>query len=199
MRTADLIPELAKHAEPVAMNRVPARLGLSLAVGALGVLALQLQTAGIRPDVTTAWAFVGAKLAAITIIAAAWFWLVRQLATPGSARRTQWLLALGLAGAVAFMAVMTPRLDGLMGCVSQVLLLVLPVFLALTIGLRCCAPTNLTETGLAAGILAGALAASGYSLGCTVDDPAVVAFRYGIAILLCGVIGALAGRTVLRW
>jgi|GEM_PF-4756729 len=53
--------------------------------------------------------------------------------------------------------------------------------------------------GRRADMVAGALAASGYSLGCMTDDPAIVAFRYGIAILVCGAIGALAGRVLLRW
>lgn len=200
MRTEKLIAELANDAAPVSPNRVPVRLAIALALGATAIIALQLQTVGIRQDADAAWIFIGAKLAAIAALAAAWLWLLRQLATPGNMDRMQWFIALGAAAAVALTAAFAPlAFNGLWGCVSQVMLLVLPAFLALGIALRRCAPTNLTETGLAAGILAGALATSGYSLGCMTDDPSTVALRYGVAILICGVIGALAGRTLLRW
>lgn len=200
MRTEQLIDDLTKNAEPVSANRVPMRLAAALVVGAVAVIALQLQTIGIRQDAAMAWASIAAKLAGIAALSVAWLWLLRQLATPGNAPRTQWLIALGAAASVGLLALFTPfTLNGLWGCVSQVTLLSLPALLALGVGLRWCAPTKPTETGLAAGILAGALAASGYSLGCMTDDPSLVAFRYGIAILICGVIGAFAGRFALRW
>lgn len=54
-------------------------------------------------------------------------------------------------------------------------------------------------SGFVAGIVAGVLGTVGYSLDCVADDPAVVAFRYGAAVLVCGAVGALAGRYVLKW
>ena len=200
MRTDELIADLAKDTAPVSTNRVPARLAIALVFGAVAIIALQLQTAGLRQDADAAWIFIGAKLAAIAALAAAWLWLLKQLATPGSMSRMPWLIALGAAAAVALTAGFAPlALSGLWGCVSQEMLLVLPAFAALWIALRQCAPTHLTETGFAAGMLAGALATIGYSLGCMTDEPSVVAFRYGVAILACGAIGALAGRYLLKW
>jgi hypothetical protein len=45
----------------------------------------------------------------------------------------------------------------------------------------------------------GAIGVLGYSLGCTADEPTVVAWRYGLAILAWGLIGGVLGRRVLRW
>lgn len=199
-RTEDLIAELAEGTTPVLSSRVPQRLAIALVLGAVAVLIVQIQTVGVRADATTAWMMIGAKLAACFIVAAIWLWLLRQLAVPGNERRTQWALAVGSVGVVTMVASFNPvGAAGLLSCVKQVLLLAIPAFAIVAIALRNCAPTNLTETGIAAGMLAGALGTIGYSLGCMTDEASIVAFRYGFAVLICGAFGGLAGRFLLRW
>ena len=65
--------------------------------------------------------------------------------------------------------------------------------------LRRGAPLAPTRTGLLAGLAAGGLAASLYSLHCTEDSPLFWALWYSTAICTTGAIGALAGRRLLRW
>lgn len=71
-----------------------------------------------------------------------------------------------------------------MRCVTQVLVLALPAFVILVVAVRRCAPTDLVQAGVAVGM--GAIGVLGYSLGCTTDDPTVIAWRYGVAILGLG-------------
>ena len=65
--------------------------------------------------------------------------------------------------------------------------------------MRKAAPMQPGRTGFALGIAAGAIGAFGYSLGCLTDEPAIVAFRYGSAILATGVVGLVMGWFFLKW
>jgi hypothetical protein len=65
--------------------------------------------------------------------------------------------------------------------------------------LRRGAPLAPTRTGLLAGLAAGGLAATIYSLHCTEDSPLFWAMWYSTAICITGGIGALAGWRLLRW
>jgi hypothetical protein len=53
--------------------------------------------------------------------------------------------------------------------------------------------------GAVGGLLAGGLGAMLYASHCTDDSPLFVALWYVVAIALVAVVGALAGRLVLRW
>lgn len=200
-QTDDLIADLVASARAVPENAMTQRLAISLGLGVAAAVLLQSQTAGFRDDALVMWPFVAEKLAACVVMAAVWFWLLRKLAAPGTTYRLQKSAALGTLAVAACIAAFAPsfELAALKGCVSQVLLLAVPAFIAIVFALRASAPTHLTEAGFAAGIVAGALGAVGYSLGCTADDATIVAFRYGTAVLACGLLGALAGRFVLRW
>jgi hypothetical protein len=74
-----------------------------------------------------------------------------------------------------------------------------PTAAVLFLWLRKQAPTRPTLAGLAAGVLAGALAAMAYALTCPVDSAAFVATWYPVAISACAAAGALVGRFALRW
>jgi hypothetical protein len=54
-------------------------------------------------------------------------------------------------------------------------------------------------TGAVAGLFAGALGAVLYATHCPDDSPLFVAVWYGLAIAAVALIGALAGRRLLRW
>ncbi len=200
-QTDDLIANLVASARSVPENRMTQRLATSLGLGVAAAIVLQLQTIGLRDDALVMWTSVAEKLVACIVMAGLWVWLLRKLAAPGTTYRLQKSAALGALAVAACVAAFAPsfELAALKGCVSQVLLLAVPAFIAIVFALRASAPTHLTEAGFAAGIVAGALGAVGYSLGCTTDDTTIVAFRFGTAVLACGVLGALAGRWVLRW
>lgn len=201
MQTTDqLIARLVGSAQPVLQSRVSIRLAVAGAAAVFAALLLQMLTVGVRADVNLAYGAIVAKWAALTLVALTWGWLLRQLASPGTSRRLQQRLALSFAVlAVALASFGQSTITGIVSCVQQVTLLALPAFVLFSIVLRRSAPTELVKTGFVAGVVAGLFGVLGYSLGCTADDPNVVALRYGIAVLICGVIGAAAGRWVLRW
>ena len=64
--------------------------------------------------------------------------------------------------------------------------------------LRGLAPTRLTVAGAAAGLAAGAIASLVYSFHCDESAMPFIAVWYTLGILIPGLIGAIAGRFVLR-
>ena len=198
--TSDLIAELAETAQPVGVWSVASRLATAVLFGVLASVTLQLLTVGVRKDVESSVAALGAKLISVAIVAGAWAWLLRKLVSPGSSDRLQRGLVVGVAAVAALIAAGgTPAGSGLARCVLQVFILAIPAFLVLAMSVRRCAPIDLVQAGIATGMLAGAIGVLGYSLGCTADDPTVVAWRYGIAIVIWGAIGGGLGKIVLRW
>jgi hypothetical protein len=166
----------------------------------LAALSLKLLTVGMRQDAAGALEAIGAKLIAVTVVAAVWAWLLRKLVSPGSADLLQRVLAAGtVAIALVLVASGSPSWSGVTRCLTQILVLALPAFVILAIAIRHCAPINLIQAGVALGMLAGAIGALAYSLGCTADEPTVVAWRYGIAILVWGMMGGVLGKLILRW
>jgi hypothetical protein len=198
--TNDLIAQLADQANPVGTWRVAWQLTTAALAGVLASITVQLLTIGVRQDAVGTLDIIVTKLMAITLVAAAWAWLLRKLASPGSADRLQRTLAAGtVAVFLVIVATGSPSWSGVTRCVTQVLVLALPAFVILVVAVRRCAPTDLVQAGIAVGMLAGAIGVLGYSLGCTADDPTVVAWRYGVAILVWGLIGGALGKVVLRW
>lgn len=61
------------------------------------------------------------------------------------------------------------------------------------------APGRPTLAGFAAGLVAGAVASSAYGLYCPEGTASFMATWYTLGILLAGLIGAAAGRYLLRW
>lgn len=198
--TDHLIAELAHSANAVGAWRVTSRLTAAVLAGSLASITVQLLTIGVRQNAEGSLAAIGAKLIAATLVAATWAWLLRKLVSPGSTNRLQRALAAGtVAIAVTVVALGAPSWSGVARCVMQVIFLGLPAFMILVLAVRRCAPTDLIQAGVALGILAGAIGVLGYSLGCTADEPTVVAWRYGIAILAWGIIGGILGKLILRW
>ena len=73
-----------------------------------------------------------------------------------------------------------------------------PVLAGLLWAWRGLAPTRSRAAGAAAGLLAGALGAPGYTLACTEDCTASIAVWYGAGIAVTGGLGAALGPRVLR-
>ena len=84
-------------------------------------------------------------------------------------------------------------------CSVSITALSLPVIGALLWALRQLAPTRPVLTGAVAGVLAGSLAASIYSLHCTETSLTFFAVWYVAGMALATALGALLGTRWLRW
>ncbi len=131
-----------------------------------------------RPGVGAGHTFFGIGLA---LLAMASLGLLQWLQTDAGARTAQWM-------------------GGSWGvCSVSIVALSLPVLGALLWGLRQWAPTRPALTGAVAGMLAGSLAASIYSLHCTETSLTFFAVWYAGGIALASVLGAVLGSHWLRW
>jgi hypothetical protein len=212
MDTNDLIRGLARDtAAPLA--RLPATLGVSLAVAVVVAALVWMLALGPRPDIAAAAAtprflfkFVATLALAVPAVLA---W--RAAARP-EARLAPLLAALLVApvlmlGAVAVEFAAVPagaRMARMMGTNAMLCLTFIPLIGAvplalLMVALRRGAPQNPTLAGMLCGLAAGGIAATFYAAHCFDDSPFFVATWYTLAILLLAAAGALAGRRWLRW
>ena len=210
MRTAQWIDLLAQGAGPAPQQLVLRRLAPVAVLGALATAAIAVAWLGFVPAerfLTTApWI----KLAYAAALAASAGWLtarlarlVGRLAAPLRAV-VGVVVAMGLLGVLAWATTPAPlRPAAPMGhswqaCPLVVAALAAPVLAGLLWAWRGLAPTRSRAAGAAAGLLAGALGAPGYTLACTEDCTASIAVWYGAGIAVTGGLGAALGLRVLR-
>lgn len=84
-------------------------------------------------------------------------------------------------------------------CPWLVLTLAMPIFIGLLWSFRRLAPTRLREAGAAAGLAAGAWAATIYCLHCPEVSAIFVLTWYSLGILLAALAAAFLGPRLLRW
>ena len=213
MNTDDLIAKLAGTVPPVKRSAVSRRLALGIAVGAAVSASYVLLSWGARPDLAAAmhgfsfwmkWSYtISLAFGALVVTA--------QLARPDTQRlHWLWLLAIPvllLASVGAFELIRTPQTQWLamwLGhswkqCPWRVLTLAMPIFVGLLWSFRRLAPTRLRLAGAAAGLAAGAFAATVYCLHCPEVSAIFVLTWYSLGILLAASFGALVGPRLLRW
>lgn len=213
MNTEDLIAHLSQDVPPVRRGAVGRRLGIGIALGALVSLAYVLLSLGVRPDIGKAmhgfafwmkWGYT-ISLSVVALVVTA------QLARPDSGRlRWLWLMAIPvtlLAGVGILELIRTPPGEWLamwlghswMTCPWRVLALAMPIFAGLLWSFRRLAPTRLRAAGAAAGLAAGAFAATVYCIHCPEVSAIFVLTWYSLGILLAASLGALIGPRLLRW
>lgn len=213
--SSDLIDRLSTDLEPVDPHRPRRRLvGGLVAGGCLVLLAFVLwPDLAFRTDLVAAVAGASfwLKLGFTLSIAVTGAWAVAGLArpdgqTPGdrTVPLVVWLTVAVIAAAVLATAPLSEWVNLAMGgtarrCLSYIVLLSVPPLGLILFVLRRAAPTRLARAGWAAGLAAGGLGASVYSLGCGESSPVFLALWYALGIVLVGVVGAVAGRWVLRW
>lgn len=213
MKTDDLIAQLSADVTPVPRHAVGRRLAIGVTLGALVSLFYVVVMMGVRPDLGVAlhgfsfwmkWGYtLSLSVAAIVV--------TMQLARPDASRlRWLWLVALPvllLASVGVMELVRTPPGDWLamwlgdswMVCPWRVLALAMPIFVGLLWSFRKLAPTRLRAAGAAAGLAAGAFAATVYCVHCPEVSAIFVLTWYSLGILLATAIGALLGPRLLRW
>ena len=216
MNTDQLIDILSANPEPVKADNFASRLLLAILAGAAAAMILMFATVGPRPDLlsTPHLEWIGLKLLfAISVIATGLPLLGRSM-RPGSEDETDSrLIAVPFAGAIvlAVAALLLsssqarePMLRGatsvssLRCLVSIVCFAVIP-WVAVVFAVRGGAPIRLKLSGGIAGIIAGGVGAAAYAFNCSSDTIPFIAIWYGMAIVLCGVIGAQLSLRTLRW
>ena len=211
MRTKDLVNALV--ADGAAKRRqVPRTMVLALAGGGLVSLALFLVEFGVRPDIDPAlatWRF-DLKLAMVVLALGLALRLCLRLARPLATGRA-WLglvpLAAVAAGAVAIELASVPAVNWgtrLVGSNSMVCLTAIPLFAlaplaGVLLALRAGAPASPALAGAAGGLLAAMAGATLYAFHCFDDSPLFVLTWYTLATIPVVLVGAIAGRRLLRW
>jgi len=213
MNTDDLIRQLASDTRPVGRNSVARRLAIGIVAGGIASALLILTSIGVRPDLGTAmqgasfWVKWGYTLS----LSIAALMMTAQLARPDSGRlRGLWALGIPvlLLAAIGLLELArTPSSQWLVmwlghswkSCPWLVLSLSAPIFAGLLWSFRRLAPTRLRAAGAAAGLSAGAFAATVYCIHCPEVSAIFVLTWYSLGILLATLIGMLVGPRLLRW
>lgn len=213
MDTERLIESLSADVPRVSRHALAKRLGLGILAGAVVATLAVIVVLGIRPDLHLAmrgfsfwmkWIYT-ASLGAGAVYA------VSRLARPApGSLRGLWLLAvpvLILVGVGIGELASTPSRNWLamwlgkswMVCPWLVLSLAIPIFVGLLWSFRKLAPIRLQAAGAAAGLAAGAWAATIYCLHCPESSAIFVLTWYSLGIALAAALGAWLGPRLLRW
>lgn len=212
MKTDALIDMLALGAGAAPRGVALRRLAPAAVAGLLASALLAVGTYGPLPSWMFATSALWIKMVYTGLLAAAALWLAARAALPVARTVQPWravgtvVLAMLFVGAAVILFDTAPeqRMESLMGqtwkqCPWNVLLLSLPALALIFWAMRGLAPTQLRLAGCAAGLLAGALGAFGYSLSCPEDSPAFIAVWYTLGVVLTGAVGAAFGVRLLRW
>jgi hypothetical protein len=211
MRTDTLIEILARDAGPATRALAARRLAPAALVGLLASAAVAVAILGAIPATMFASHIPWTKIVYAGALALAAAWLTARLSRPAAPvdgpRRVTLAVTVAMAaiGAASLWAEPAEsRLPALLGsswktCPWSVLALSLPALVATLWAARGLAPTRPRAAGFAAGLLAGAIGAIGYSLHCPEAAIAFVAIWYTAGIVLAGALGAALGPLVLRW
>ncbi|WP_336969373.1 DUF1109 domain-containing protein [Sphingobium aromaticiconvertens] len=213
MKTDDLILQLARDSQPIRQGAMGRRILVGVGLGAVASAIMVIALLGYRPDLGIAmhraafWIKWGYTLS----LALAALAMTMQLARPDTGRlRGVWLTAIPvmmLAGVSLLELSRTPPAQWLamwlghswMMCPWLVLSLAIPIFIGLLWSFRRLAPTRLRAAGAAAGLTAGAFAATVYCIHCPEVSAIFVLTWYSLGILLATALGALLGPRLLRW
>lgn len=211
--TEQLIRSLSETVPAVPRRALGQRVGLGLLGGAVVTTMLLASVLGIRADLHEAmlgFPFWMKSIYTASLGAGAVFAVTRLARPTRASLRALWLLSLPvLVLAVVGIGEMaaTPSRKWLamwLGaswriCPWMVLTLALPIFVGLLWSFRRLAPTRLRAAGAAAGLAAGAWAATIYCLHCPEVSAIFVLTWYSLGIVLAAAAGALLGPSLLRW
>jgi hypothetical protein len=213
MKTDDLISMLSMNVERVDHRRVVRAVGAGVAVSTAAAVAAMLFVFGVRTDLmeVDALAFLLLKLVfTVGTLVLASIYLLR-LARPGGERRFSItfmalpfvgiMLLAGVSLAFAPVAHWNKMTMGgqWLECLLSIPIIAITPFAVIVWAVRRMAPTDLVRTGALAGMIAGAVSATGYALHCVDDSLPFVALWYGGTIAFCTLAGALLGPRLLRW
>lgn len=213
MNTDDFISLLASGVAPVDRRMLAKRFSGAVLAGLLGATLLVIAIMGVRPDLGQVMAtpIFWAKIAFPLCLMIGALSMVMRLARPGIASGPGKILIVAAVasvwvGSIYVLLVAPPddRVAIILGqtwkvCALNITLLSIPGFIAVFWALRGLAPTNLTLSGACGGLLAGSMATIAYSLGCPEMQIPFWGVWYLLGMLVPTVLGALLGRSWLRW
>jgi len=213
MKTDDLISLLATGAGAVEPHVAEHRYAKAIVLGALGALVVMLSMMNIRRDLADAamLPMFWLKIGFVASVVAASLFAALRLSRPGV--RIDWvprliaapvLVMWVIAAYVLIHADPSERADLFYGSTSAycpffIALFSVPAFVSLIWAMKGLAPTRPHLAGFAAGLLAGAIAALVYCLHCTEMEAPFIGFWYVLGMLIPAAVGALLGRSLLRW
>ncbi|NDW02428.1 NrsF family protein [Salipiger sp. PrR002] len=197
METDELIAALSADDVPAKRPNLLWRMAFGVAIS----IVLMLVFWGMRPG----WPDVLLMLPLLVkqglpVVLAGLAWAVLRGSDP-EAQVPLWPLGLLAAASVAGWLLSALSGGDVLGqslwqCLLSIPALALPIAIALFRGLRHRIEPRPARTGMLAGLFAGAAAAAVYAVHCDEDSAAFFLLWYGLAIVLCGFVGRLAGR---RW
>lgn len=211
--TSDIVDRLVRDLKPVPQHALLHHFALGIAPAFAISLFAELTALGLRIDMAEALTLpvFWIKSAYNALIAWVAFYATYRLARPdGSQGPLFGLLAMIFVGMAVIAGIQlfsnSPETyKGLiigtsaLHCPLLIVGFALPILSGMLWVLRTSAPTDLTRTGLTAGIAAGAAGAWVYSWFCTENGMPFVLIWYSTGILLTAVLGAFAGSRLLRW
>jgi len=213
VNTDDLIEALSGDVRRIPAGRAAQRVACCTLVGLAAAAAVVWLTLGFRPDLTAVLDEAGFLMRQGYVLSVAGFsaLLLLRLGQPGAPLRLP-LLGLGATLVMILIAVLFEQ-SALTGpaqaeawfgqswrsCTLNVAAISLAASPFLLFAARRLAPGRPTLAGFAAGLVAGAVAASAYGLYCPEGTASFLAAWYTLGILAAGAIGAAAGRYLLRW
>ena len=213
MKTEDLISMLSNNVEVVDHRRVGRNIAVAVAVGAAVAVAIVFLVLGPRTDLTIGGTYIPAlfKVAfAFIILVPASIYLIR-LTRPGGERRSSVALIVLPFTAVMLLCALILGFapgshwkgailsDEWLECLISIPLIAIVPFAMIIWMVRQMAPTDLARTGAFAGLVAGCLSATGYTLHCADDSVPFFALWYVGTIALCTYAGWKLGPKLLRW
>ena len=212
MKTDHLIALLSEDLTPARRGMVLGWLLLGLMGGGMLAVLAMMMTLKPRPDLALAMAGgpFWMKITYTATLAVLGLVIVQRQARAGAQSRTPIValaapvVALIVLAAVQLSAYQADSAALLMGqtwtvCPWAILALAVPVYAGLLLALRQLAPTRLPLAGAAAGLAAGAVAATIYGFHCPETAAPFILVWYSLGIVLAAGLGSLVGRFALRW
>nr|WP_246329280.1 NrsF family protein [Chthonobacter rhizosphaerae] len=208
-----MIASLTADAKRSARRPAPTILPAALAGTLLAVVVFAVLVGKIRPDIAGAVGEIRflLKFAVTLSLAGAAYAVLRESAYPEGVHRRRLLVlavpAVVVLSCVAFELAALPAdavTRSLVGsnsvaCLVNVSLMGIGPLGLFVLALRRAAPAHPALSGIAAGLLAGAIAATVYAAYCPDDSPLFVATWYLLAIGGLAALGAATARVVARW
>lgn len=215
MKTDDLITALSTDCKSNKFASPTITMLSAIGVSCLAVLLLAVGWLGLDANPISAFSERGHEfllnmvfILCVGSIATA---IIRDLSVPGRSPRLPFIIIvapfilLGCLAAYELRALslhnLFPHLShaSILTCIWQTLVLAVPPFSILAIGMRRLAPTDLRRSGFYVGLLAGAIGAMGYCLHAPSNTFVFGSIIYPVSIATVALVGGLIGPRLLRW